>query len=106
MKLTFACGAAYADIKEVPAFSHRRANGDGRLCVYDSDGGLTAPVLDGKAAPCLYGCPAKRASGRKQVKCFPSDELGMARASASGGRMGVEIPWRHVVNCYCRVEES
>jgi len=106
MKLTFACGAELPEAKESPVFSHRRANGDGRLCVYDSDSDLMTPKLAGKDAPCLWGCPAKRASGRKQVKCFPSDEVSMARKSAAGGRMGVDIPWRHVVTCYCRTEES
>lgn len=106
MKLTFACGAEYGNIKEAPVFSRRRANGDGRMCVYDSDGGLTAPTLDGKDAPCLYGCPKKQISGRKQIKCFPSDEVSMARKRAEGGRMGVDIPWRRVVTCYCRTEEA
>lgn len=104
MKLTFACGAAFENVKVAPHFSHKRTNGDGRLCVYDSDGDLTTPKLAGKDAPCLWGCPAKRASGRKQIKCFPRDEVSMARKRAEGGRMGVDIPWRHVVTCYCRTE--
>lgn len=97
-RIEFACGASYEDLSKLPYTSHTKADGRIRLAVYDSEGGLTRPAHDNRkwggpwvAAPCLAGCPAKKASGRKQTRAFPSN-----------GRAGV----RYVVSCYGKVEES
>lgn len=105
MRLVFACGASYEGVEEMPKFEHRRKDGAGRLAVYDSDGGIQRPQLAGDDAPCMLGCPAKRKSGRKYFRCFPSDEQKFKGQRDAGGRMGVEIPWRHVVTCYCEVQK-
>lgn len=104
MRLVFACGASYEGVKDQPYFAHTRADGRGRLAVYDSDGGLSRPQLAGEDAPCMFACPAKRKSGRKHHRCFPSDEQRFLEQRDAGGRMGVEIQWRHVVTCYCEVQ--
>jgi hypothetical protein len=50
MRIVFACGASYEYVKEQPYFAHTRADGRGRLAVYDSDGGLQQPQLAGEDA--------------------------------------------------------
>jgi len=102
-RVVLACGAVIAPA-ERPTNCHLRPDGAARLVVYDSDGGLTRPRTPDKLASCLFGCPCKRKAGRKHDRCFPSDEAAFAKAQAEGGRMGVEIPWRHIVLCHGRWE--
>ena len=104
MRLVFTCGANYEGVKEMPYFAHKRADGSGRLVVYDSERHITRPKLDGQDAPCMFGCPVKRKSGRKHQRCFPSNEQRFNEQRDAGGRMGVEISWRHIVTCYCKVQ--
>ena len=59
---------------------------------YDSEGGIPRPQKDGAPAPCMFGCPRKRASGRKHEQCFPSNESELWDH------------WRHVVTCRLRAE--
>ena len=47
---------------------------------------------NGAPAPCMFGCPRKRASGRKHEQCFPSNESELWDH------------WRHVVTCRLRAE--
>lgn len=93
-RLHFACGATYEGVRELPDFSSRDKAGRGRLCVYDSEGHTQSPIFPTPhnprvEAPCL-ACPCRRAAGRKQIACFPSDE-------SKPGR-------RTIVTCYAAVE--
>lgn len=100
--VTFPCGAGYHGCKDDPrkVTSHTRPrDGAIRLCVYDSDAGegeLQRPTFpDGTTvAPCRFNCPAKRAGGRKETRCFPADEHPEVRDATGGMR------WRWVVTCY------
>jgi len=62
-----------------------------KLCVMDTDPSSTAlrpKFEDGKPAPCFLGCPvAKRKSGYKRQRCFPSDESLIGKS------------WRFVIDC-------
>ncbi len=80
-RVLFACGATTA-AKEDPTPNCRIAK-DGRivLCVFDSDSKtLSRPVMPaGDGAPCRFGCPCKRAAGRKQISAWHEDGRGVGR---------------------------
>ena len=90
----FACGATIGPVPERPYASRTWPDGSMRLAVYDSEGDLMRPQLDGDDAPCLGACHHKRAGGRKETRCFPSDETKRPP------------PWRYVITCYGRWEEE
>lgn len=108
--VTFECGATIQNVLDPRPFSTAVKSDRVRLVVYDSEGDeVQRPTVAGylfarNGAPCLFGCPKKRASGRQEYKCFPSDEDDLERRRVGGERMGVDIPWRRVVTCYGRWE--
>lgn len=56
----------------------------------------TQPVMsDGSKAPCMFGCPKKRASGRKMIRTWPDDDYKPEEPFSE--RMG------YVVTCYPEV---
>lgn len=92
--VVFECGAMYRNV-EGPFAARAIAQGtkprkrDGRVScvVYDSDRvGQSSPrrptMPDGSPAPCRFGCPAKRASGRREMSYWP-DETNSAEAQAA-----------------------
>jgi hypothetical protein len=101
--LKFECGArlpAKGYLREpytphaIKEGSKQRKDGRVRLVVYDSECGLTRPMMpDGDPAPCLYQCPAKRKSGRQRQRCFPSDD------TKQTGKY-CDWKWRWIVTCY------
>jgi hypothetical protein len=95
-RLTAACGATLPDQVDDPRRDASAPRKDGRLtfAVFDTDTALTRPSNgDGKPAPCMFGCPKKKASGRKHMRCFPTDEAEAFKR------------WRHVVMCAFTVSE-
>lgn len=101
--LRFECGAtipANGELRYPWEPEHRRAkDGRGRLCVSDTDSPdvmrPTLPSTDGRhgggPAHCRFLCPAKRASGRKEIACIP--EKGSIEDFGRGRR-------RYVIRCY------
>lgn len=79
--LKFECGAVMPSsckIGDWPPLDSKPRKKDGRvaLVVYDSDSEtITRPVMDrGSPAPCRFSCPKKRASGRREDRCFHEDD--------------------------------
>lgn len=53
----------------------RRKDGRVRVVTFATPNCPTRPVMpDGHRAPCMFGCPAKRASGRWMVRTWPEDD--------------------------------
>lgn len=95
-RLTASCGATFPDQVDDPRRDASATRKDGRLtfAVFDTDTAITRPTLDnGTTAPCLFDCPCKKASGRKQTRCFPVNEAESFKR------------WRHVVTCAFTVSE-
>ena len=94
-KVILHCGAAF-DASEDPdtikqhfrgiAVENKRDPEDMRIVTYDSEGGITEPKKDGKRVWCLWDCPCKRKSKRKEELMWPSVDDGKA-------------PRRRVVSC-------
>ena len=113
--IEFPCGAAYDEVKEDPRIGEtkaiRKKDGALRLCIYDSQGGehpLRPLLPNATVPPCRFGCKHKRASGRKEVRCFPNlpDEE-ISRLHEAGEHMGYgKLAWRYVINCYGVVSEE
>lgn len=80
--LKFECGARLPvegylkePFRNVSGSKPREKDGRTRLVVFAIPDCPTQPVMpDGKKAPCMYGCPKKRASGRKMVRTWPEDD--------------------------------
>lgn len=103
--LRFECGATLEHKQERPFSERARELGqkprkDGRfsLCVFCNDGReRNVPIMpDGKRAPCLFGCPAKRRSGWKRERIMLCDENGEVQIDEKSG-----VPkMAFVVTCY------
>lgn len=105
--MTFSCGGTIAGCEDPTHVSSHVKNGRCRLVVFDTEGGLTRPWLNGTEAPCLFECPCKLAGGRKAWKGYPSDEKDTERRMDAGERMGVGgISWRRWVTCYGKWEQK
>ena len=79
--LRFECGARIPEegsyLKEPFTGSGTPRKKDGRTAVvtYAIPDGPTRPTMaDGSKAPCMFSCPAKRASGRKRIRTWPKDD--------------------------------
>lgn len=84
--LEFECGGrlpkegeaegSYAEFAKEINSTQRKKDGRYRCAVVNTGGNTEQPVLpDGSHAPC-FECPKKRASGRKQERCFPAEGSG------------------------------
>lgn len=98
---SFECGACYQGVQDpTPVSSHVDKKGRARLCVYDSEGdeNFRRPMLDGKMAPCRFGCPCKRAGGRKEERAFPDDYE--EREEFCREQKSMIGHWRTIITCY------
>jgi hypothetical protein len=73
--LKFKCGAKLPQtgyLDENP-MTGQLLEDKGRLIVYGGRAEGGRPVIDGKKADCLFSCPCKRASGRREKRVFFED---------------------------------